>query len=157
MSLSIPSPARAYRRAFSAKPHFLDSTGTMAVWFTEPQGVVLQFVEDGWGNAANVRWLADEPLAELKRRLGDEPLVVVVDLSRMLGRDRSGRAAFIELSKSFAGRVKACYVVPPMSATPMYLATLKTTASILKVFGLHFEFAETASDAIAALGMQAAP
>ena len=127
-------PARA---AFDAPPHMMDSSRTMAVWFTEPAGLVAQFARPARWSVPLAEWLVGPVISRLLKRFpGDQPLVFVLDLTQMNGRDPPVRQLVVEAARSLTHRARRAVVVPPENANRVYLAGVQAAASIARVFGL---------------------
>jgi hypothetical protein len=129
-----PVPARA---AFDTPLDLVDPSRTLAVWFTEPAGIVVQFARRGPGTVAVAQWLAGAASERLRERFPrDEALICVLDLTRMEGRDPMARAIIVDAARAVADRIIRAVVVPPDTSSRVYLASLKAAASLARVFGL---------------------
>src|SRR5581483_5323747 len=85
-------PDARSRAAFKSPPHFLDPTRTVAVWFTNPPGAVIQFARRAMGSVPLAEWAVGPGRTRLLSQFpGDGPLVVVLDLGLMTGRDPVAR------------------------------------------------------------------
>jgi len=125
------------RAVFQRPPHLVDPSGTLAVWFTEPPGMVVQFARRGPCTVELAEWLvATAGPRVLERFPGPEPLAFVLDLSQMVGRDPRARAIITEGVGTLAARAGRTVVVPPVSATRVYLASLHVAASLARVLGI---------------------
>jgi hypothetical protein len=117
-----------------------DPSGCAAIWFTEPPGAVIQFVQPARGDLALVRWLVGPALERLLERFpGSSPLVFVMDLGLMTGRDAAVRPILNEAVKSLGPRIARSVVVPPENASVVYMASLHASVSLLRVFGVPVE------------------
>lgn len=152
--MAVP-PAHA-RAAFPSPPHQEDPSGTLAAWFTDPPGVVVQFAHPAVGSLPLVQWLLGEGLDGLLARFPEGPLVVVMDLTLMTTRDPAVRALLVESAKRLKTRVARTVLIPPANAKAVYLASLKVSMSLLAVFGVKAEIHASTALAIRALKLSAA-
>jgi hypothetical protein len=130
-------PEVGSKAVFNAPPHMLDPTRSIAVWFTDPPGMVAQLVRRAPFTVTLAQWLAVPACTRLLKRFpGDEPLAFVLDLTQMDGREPEVRALIVEAARGFASRVERAVVVPPGNAGRVYLASLQAAASLARVFGL---------------------
>ena len=125
------------RAAFQVPPHLLDPSHTVAVWFTEPPGAVIQFTRPAVGTVALAEWLVGPAQAQLVRRFPDDcPLVFVLDLGLMTSRDPVARPILTGAARALKERVTRSVLVAPVEASSIYLASLKASISLLRVFGV---------------------
>lgn len=128
------------RAVFAVPPHLEDPSGTVAIWFTDPPGSVMQFVRAGHGTVEIARWLVGPALEKtLQRFPGKTKLRLVMDLSLMTGRDPAARAVLVETTKKFRERIALSTIIPPQNASVVYLAALNVSVSLLQVFGVPIE------------------
>jgi hypothetical protein len=121
-------------------PHLEDPSGSVAVWYTDPPGVVMQFVQAARGDLTLVRWLVGPARERLLERFpGSSPLVFVMDLGLMTGRDAAVRPILNEAAKALRPRIARSVVVPPENASAIYMASLHASVSLLRVFGVPVE------------------
>jgi hypothetical protein len=129
---------------FGSKPHATDPSGSLAVWYTEPPGVVIQLLTAREGTLELVQWLAGPSRAQTERRFHDrDDLQVLFDVRLLTGRAPEVRAQIMELAKAMRPRVKRVVVLPPRDWSPALRRTLEVTVSILRVFGLQIAVAQT--------------
>jgi hypothetical protein len=139
------------RAVFKAPPHLLDPSRTLAVWFTDPPGMVVQFARSAPCTLPVAQWLAGPARESLLNRFpGNGPLVFVLDLTHMNGRDPQVRALILEAARPLASRAQRCVVVPPENASRVYLASVRAAASLARVFGLTVSV-ESSSEAVRSL------
>lgn len=123
--------------AFTGTPHLVDPSQTVAVWFTDPPGAVVQFVRRAPCTVPLAQWMATSARARLVERFASSAsLVFVLDLSLMDGRDPLARPIIVECAREFASRARA-RVVPPRDASRVYLAGIHVAASVARVFGIE--------------------
>ena len=63
-------------------PHLVDPSGVVGIWFTEPAGAVIQFLQPARGTVALARFLADTAYVELRRRFAESATGVSTGLSK---------------------------------------------------------------------------
>ncbi|HEX2675580.1 MAG TPA: hypothetical protein VHM19_03050 [Polyangiales bacterium] len=129
---------------FPEPPHARDPSGKIAVWYTEPAGVVLQLLESCEGTLEMAQWIAGPNAAETRRRFPAEngELIVVFDMRALTGRDPAARATVIEMGKTMRSRVKRIVLLPPRTFSPTLRRTMEVTLALLKVFGLNIDVAQ---------------
>lgn len=139
--------------AFTGSPHLMDPSQTLAVWFTDPPGAVLQFVRRAPCTVPLAQWMATSARARLVERFASSAaLVFVLDLTLMDGRDPLARPIIVECAREFSSRACA-KVVPPRDASRVYLAGIHVAASVARVFGLDVSIESTPEAALRALKM----
>jgi len=147
----MATPDARLRAAFDSPPHLFDPSQTVAVWFTNPPGVVFQFVRRAYGSVALAEWLVGPARARfLDLFPGDGPVVVVLDLGLMVGRDPVARPIVNAAARSLKSRIRRAVLVPPEEATSVYLASLQASISLLRVFGVSVSI-ESLPDALRTL------
>lgn len=123
--------------AFPSPPNLTDPSGTVALWFSEPPGAVVQFQSVARGTPQLAACLVGPARDALLARFpGTGPLVLVLDLSRMDGRDPAIRKVLMDGMRNTATRVARALIVPPSGASRVYLASLHAAASLARVFGV---------------------
>lgn len=143
------------RTAFAVPPHLEDPSGAIAVWFTDPPGAVMQFQRPVYGTVGMAEWLVGPALRKMLERFpGDTKLHLVMDLTQMSGRDPKVRPVLVETTKLYAKRIQSSTIVPPQNASAVYLAALKASVALLRVFGVPIELQSLTS---ALLMLRAAP
>jgi hypothetical protein len=94
------------------------------------------------------RWLVGPALSRLQERFpGDVKVRLVMDLSLMTGRDPAVRPILVETTKRMGHRIEHSTIVAPQNAGVVYLASLKASVSLLRVFGVPIEI-ETLTHAL---------
>lgn len=142
--------------AFSSPPHRHDPSGTLAAWFTDPPGTVVQFTRPAVGSLPLVEWLLGPGREAMLARFPHEPLIVVMDLTLMTSRDPAVRPLLVEAAKGLKSRVARTVLIPPQNAKAVYLASLKVSTSLLAVFGVKVDIHASIAFAIRALKLSAA-
>lgn len=139
------------RAAFATPPHLLDPSRSVAIWFTNPPGAVAQFARRASGSVVLAEWGAGPALERfLERFPGDGPIVFVLDLGLMVGRDPVARPIITAAVRSLKSRIARAVLVPPEEASAAYLASLQASISLLRVFGVPVSI-ETLPDALESL------
>jgi hypothetical protein len=129
----------------------MDPSNSVAVWFTNPPGAVIQYARHAPGSVALAEWIAGPARAAfLERFPGDGPVVFVLDLGLMKGRDPVARPIVTAAVRSLKDRIERAVLVPPEEATAVYLASLQASISLLRVFGVSVSI-ETLPDALRSL------
>lgn len=147
----MSAPDARSRAAFGSPPHLLDPARSLAIWFTNPPGAVIQFARRAPGSVALAEWIAGPVRATfLERFPGDGPVVFVLDLGLMHGRDPVARPIVTAAVRSFKSRIERAVLVPPEEATAVYLASLQASISLLRVFGVSVSI-ESLPDALRSL------
>lgn len=125
------------RPAFQVAPDLIDPTRTVAVWFTDPPGAVIQFVKRERGTIDLAEWLRRSVRNRLLAQFpGNGPLTFVLDLGLMDGRDPLARPVLHDVARSLKARIGDALVVTPVEASPMQLAAIHSGIALLRVFGV---------------------
>jgi hypothetical protein len=147
----------AYRPPFDARPDVIDPTGTVAAWYTDPPGVIIQFTRPTRGTTELARWVVGPGNDALWRRFRDGSKVILVfDLSLMDGRDAEARALLHESARVNKERVARTIVIPPKGASSAYLSALRVATLLLKIIGFRVEIESSITYVIAECHMKSA-
>ncbi len=139
-----PDETALTQPAFATPPHLTDDSETIAVWFTEPAGAVVQMTRASWGTADVAHWLVGPAWDQLLQRFPREGrFLLVLDLRAMLGRDREARSIVIEKAKAVQPRIERAVYLPPTNATPLYLNSIRVSAALLRVFGVQVDIEQS--------------
>jgi hypothetical protein len=134
---------RTFPPFFAQPPHLRDPSGEVYVWHTDPPGIVLQLMTHK-GTAEMAKWLAGPSRDALDRRFPNgEDLLVVFDVRSLTTREPAARATIIELAKGLKPRVKQVIVLPPRAFGPVAHSTMQVTLSLLRMFGVNIELAQS--------------
>jgi hypothetical protein len=137
--------------AFKGAPHLMDPSRALSAWFTDPPGVFVQFARRTALTLPLAEWLAGPLTASLTKRFpGNEPLIFVLDLTQMDGRDPSARPLIVEAGRALGSRAGRAVLVPPLNTSRVYLASLHAAASLARVVGLTVSV-ESLSEAVRSL------
>jgi len=129
----------------------MDPSRALGAWFTEPPGVFIQFARRAALTVPLAEWLAGPVSTSLTNRFpGDEPLIFVLDLTQMEGRDPSARTLIVEAGRALGSRAGRAVLVPPLNTSRVYLASLHAAASLARVVGLTVSV-ETLPEAVRSL------
>jgi hypothetical protein len=143
--------------AFAVAPHLVHPSKDLVCWFTEPRGIVIQLVHAVPGSRSMTEWLGRVAQTALHTRFpGVSDLTVVLDLSRMVGRDPDARNGLIEPAKRMKHQVARTILLPPESASQVYLGSLYAATALLSAFGVHVEIQRSMAKVLAAHGLRAA-
>lgn len=137
--------------AFRTAPHLLDPSRTLAVWFTDPPGIFVQFARRAPCTVPLAQWMAGPLCTSVAKKYpGEGPLVFVLDLTHMQGRDPASRQMIVDAGRTFASRLRRTVIVPPADASRVYIASLSAAASLARLVGLTVSV-ESLSDAVRSL------
>ena len=146
-TLSSPPP-------FACEPHM--RSGPLAVWFTSPPGVVVQFVEPALGTLELVNWLVGPAYAELDRRAaGRRALMLVLDFGLMTARTNASRTVLLSKARQSAHRFAEVIVVGSYTATRTQLTSLHAGMALVRALGVRVSMAESALEAVDRLRLRA--
>jgi hypothetical protein len=129
-------------RIVAAPPHLIDPSGSIAMYWTEPPGAVLQLQRSTRGTTAMAEWIVETGLDRLLARYPEETdLVVVLDMRQMLGRSATARALLLQASEKAAGRIARVVLLPSTHMGPAYIKVIEATALLLRLTGyeVHVE------------------
>lgn len=105
---------------------------------------------------AMATWLVEQGCGELLAHFpGPTPLIIILDLRLMTGRQPAVRGLLVEAAKKLGPRLGQGYVIPPESAGKVYLASLHAAAAALRAFGARVEIAQSLSTLLAAKEIRA--
>jgi hypothetical protein len=120
------------------------------VWFTDPPGVVLQFMRPARGTTELARWVVGPGYNQLVRRFPDcYELRVVLDMRQMTGRAATARAVMIDHAKLVSQRLGRVIILPSVHMGAFYLTLVETTALMLRAFGVRIEIEHSLERALA--------
>jgi hypothetical protein len=136
--------------AFTVPPHVIDESGAVAAWFTEPPGVVLQFIRPARGTTELAKWVVGPAYNQLVRRFPDGyELRIVLDMRQMTGRAATARAVLIDHGKLVSQRLGRVIILPSVHMGAVYLKVVETTALMLRAFGVRIEIEQSLERALA--------
>jgi hypothetical protein len=143
--------------AFTLPPHAIDDSGAVAAWFTDPPGVVLQFIRPARGTTELAKWVVGPGYTQMLRRFPDcYELRVVLDMRQMTGRAATARAVLIEHAKLVSQRLGRVIILPSDHMGTIYLKVVETTALMLRAFGVRIEIEHSLEQALARQGVRIA-
>jgi hypothetical protein len=148
---SVVAPAPT---AFPEPPHLTDPSGAIAIWYTQPPGVVLQLTRPVHGTVSHAQWLAGPAREEMLRRFPHQELIVLFDVHLATGRDPAMRPIMLDVGRGLLGRAERVVVVLPRHLSPAIRSAMEVTLSILRVFGLPLEAASSLTYTLAATGLR---
>jgi hypothetical protein len=126
--------------AFAVAPHLVHASKDLVCWFTDPPGIVIQFVRAAMGTRAMTGWLGHEAqLALLARFPAARDLTVVVDLGRMTAREPGARNGLVEPARRLKAHVARTVLLPPNNASQVYLGSMYAATALLSALGIHVE------------------
>ena len=144
--------------AFASAPHLVHPSKDVVCWFTDPPGLVIQFARATQGTRSMTEWLGHAAQDALLARFpSHHHLVVVLDLSLMAGREPGARNGLVEPAKRIKSRVARTILLPPRTASRVYLGSMYAATALLSACGIHVEISQSLPKALAAHGLRAAP
>lgn len=148
---SLDSPPAA----FAVPPHVVDDSGLVAVWFTDPPGVVLQLTQPARGTTAIAEWIVGPAYGQIVSRFPDaRDLRVVLDMRQMTGRAATARALLIEHAKLIAPRLGTVIILPSIHLGSLYIKVVEATAVMLRAFGIRIQLESNLERALAKLELR---
>jgi hypothetical protein len=130
---------------------------TMAVWFTEPPGLVVQLVEPTRITLPMVDWLVGPAYAELERRYPRQSLEIVLDFAHMTSRTSASRTVFLSKARQVGQRFVHGFWVAPTAMKPAAASSIQASVALMRSLGIHVVTVESAAEAIGLAGMTRAP
>jgi hypothetical protein len=147
--------ASSYASNFSGVPHIVDPTGTIAVYWTDPPGALVQLVQASRGTSEMAHWLVDEALELLFSRFpAVDGLRVVIDMRRMTGRSAMARSVLMSASGTAAGRIGHVVLLPSMQMGPAYIKVIEATAVALRLVGYRVDVEHDLDEALRKYGLR---
>jgi hypothetical protein len=141
--------------AFTLPPHVIDESGAVAAWFTEPPGVVLQFIRPARGTTELAKWVVGPGYNQVVRRFPDcYELRIVLDMRQMTGRAATARSVLIDHAKLVSQRLGRVIILPSLHMGAVYLKVVETTALMLRAFGVRIEIEQSLERALAKQDMR---
>jgi hypothetical protein len=139
----VPEPA------FPVPPHIRHEGGTIACWYTEPPGAVVQLTRAVMGTIPLAEWMVGAGYDQLLARYPTaDTLILVLDVRAMVGRDPAARKVMLEKARlQKRGRFNS-FIVPPADASKIYLTTLYTAAALVNTFGSRLQIVKSLSEVI---------
>lgn len=142
--------------AFACRPHMLDPSGTVAVWFTDPAGAWLQFIKPARATDALSEWIAGPALAAFVARFPGEQLILVMDFRLMTDRELTARARILQTAPALKDSLARVIVLPSHYATPFHNKTMAAGVRLARAFGVPVELATaSATHVLSELGLRA--
>jgi hypothetical protein len=137
------------KAAFDVPPNARGPDNLQA-WFTAPPGVLVRMVSPTRGTKEMAEWLVGPGFALLRARFPDEgSLVLVLDFSKMLGRDSAARVVMMDKAREARQLFARTFVIPPAKSNPVYMTTLYAAAALLTGFGIHLVIARSLDQVLA--------
>jgi hypothetical protein len=137
---STKTPAQAAAFAFAATPHFVDPTGVLGVYWLEPAGVLVRFMQPARGTTEMAQWMTSAGLDLVLRRYAPATdLSLVIDMRNMLGRSATARAALMHAATLVSDRFKHIVVLPSVHMGVAYGAVIEASAIALRLIGYRVD------------------
>jgi hypothetical protein len=128
----------------------------LQVWFTDPPGVVVQLSKPQRSTVAQTRWLLGPCFDLMRERFPhDEKLILVLDYRNMTSRDTSARTLMMDRARDIAHLFSHVFIVPPLHASPVYLAMLHAAVALVSMFGAKLEIVDSLSETISQTSLRA--
>jgi hypothetical protein len=152
------APSATHVVGFTTPPDVVDPTGSIAVWWTDPPGVLLQLTRPARGTTAMAEWLIGPLFDALVRRFPEaRELRVILDMRHMTGRSAIARALMLRHAKAIARRLGQVVIVPSTHLGPAYIKLLEATALLLSVAGVRLVIEHNLDRALEKQGLRVAP
>jgi hypothetical protein len=143
--------------AFDVRPHVIDPTGVIAIWWTEPKGALLQLGQPTRGTAAMAEWLVGPCLELLMQRYpGRADLRLILDMREMTGRSAMARSLLIQYGKLLHERLAHVVIVPSVHLGAAYVTMVEATAAMLRLAGLNVDVERSLERVLYTHGVRAA-
>lgn len=126
--------------------HIVDEGTGVRVSFLEPNGYVLTLGHQRRVTTEVGRVLMRVHLRAIER-MGDRPLVGIMDWATMEGYDSEARSELTEWGKSIRNQIQACCMIAP-ELNPVVKMGLQVAGTALRVVGVRFEFYSSVEDAM---------
>lgn len=147
--------ASSYASNFSGVPHIVDPTGSVAVYWTDPPGALVQLVQATRGTSEMAHWLVGEALELLFNRFpGVDGLRIVIDMRRMTGRSAMARSVLMNAAGAAAGRIGQVVLLPSVHMGPAYLTVIEATAVALRLVGYRVDVEHDLDEALRRHGVR---
>ncbi len=148
---------KAIRPAFGRAPHLVDPASGLAVWFTQPLGLVTQLHERTHLDEAMARFIADTAYGALCRlRAPGQLFVAVHEWSAMTGYDSAARAVLTDWGVRIRNEVERVVIVLSDAAPKLVRMGVSVASVTLRLAGMRID-AERSPSVIARLGLRALP
>jgi len=142
---------------FAIAPHVVDPTGSIAAWWTDPPGVLVQLTYPTRATTEIAGWLAGPAFDQLLGRFpGASDLRVILDMRQMTGRSATARSLLMQRAKTVVGRVTHVVLLPSVLLGPAYIKVVETAALVLRAGGLRVDIDASLDRVIARHGVRAA-
>lgn len=141
--------------AFDHPPHLSWGGGELAIWFTEPWGMLTQMLRPTYATETLANFIADfaySALLEL-RDTTTTPLIFVHDFSRMTGYESEARKLLTMWGFRIRSEIERVVVVQPPVKNELARLGISAAASALGVVGIRFEIVETVQAPIDRYGL----
>jgi hypothetical protein len=134
---------------FSPRPDVLDPSGEIAIWYTDPPGLIMQLTRPAHVTLDGVKWLVGPGHQMMEERFpGVTAFITVLDLRRMTSRDYAARTLILDRSFARRDRFRQSYVLLPENAGPIYRTSAQAGVTLLRVMGFPVEVAASLDDAV---------
>jgi hypothetical protein len=147
--------ASSYASDFSGVPHIVDPTGSVAIYWIDPPGALVQLVQPTRGTSEMAHWLAGEAIDLLFSRFpGVDGLRIVLDMRRMTGRSAMARSILMNASGTAAGRIGHLVLLPSLHMGPAYLKVIEATCVALRLIGYRVDVEHDLESALKKYGVR---
>lgn len=132
----------AIQPVFASEPDLRGPDGSVFGWLLDPPGVLFQFVKPVKGTTELATWLVGPAFAVLESRYPQRSgLVLVLDLTNMVGRSAAARSILLHSAKVLGPRFSRVYVIPPSDYPPMYMKAFHASVAFARLLGMNVTIA----------------
>jgi hypothetical protein len=153
---TMDSPrSETVRPPFDCAPHVLHPDGVVAMWLTEPAGIVIQIAQPTHAKAELARWLVDAAVPAMKGLLANK-YFLVLDWTLMLSRDADARKIFVDSASSLKPAPVSVHIIPPQNASPLFVSSMRVASALIAAFGVDLQIDASLPLAVSTCGLRAA-
>lgn len=140
--------------AFDTAPELRCEAGPLAVWFTDPPGVVLQLTEAAVFTKEMAEWMVGRGFALLKERFPhNNELSILLDLRRMTSREPAAHPVVMAAAMQHLFMFAKVGVIAPLKPQPLYMTTLHGAVALLSAIGPEIRIYDTLEDALQTMNL----
>lgn len=128
------------RAAFRAPPHLIDPSGDVAVWITEPAGMLVQLMHETAATVEMARFISQEAFSRLVGVLGpDERAYFIYDMALMVKYDSEARMILTQWGVAVRDRIEHIVVRPPPEMNKLGRMGIQTIAAAMSLVGVKLD------------------
>lgn len=123
---------------FTSEADLRGPDGAVLGWLLDPPGVLIQFVKPVKGTTELATWLVGPAFSALDSRFPERTgLVLVLDLTNMVGRSAAARSILLHSAKALGSRFSRVFVIPPADYPPMYMKAFHASIAFARLAGMN--------------------